>query len=229
MNEMKPEIIIMLTHNDKTVKNSMEVFQSCKDLPAKNWGFKDVGIPMDEMIGLNKAMKEAGKTTFLEVVTYTEEECLEGAQLAIDCGFDYLTGTIFFPSIIEKLKGTGIKYFPFAGEVGGSPIMLQGSIEDVVEDSKRIIAAGADGIDLTAYRFANGDGTELATAVADAIGRDNLMIAGSIGNTERMELMKELAPLGYTMGGALFDANFVEGGSFRENLEYVLDYMKKGE
>lgn len=226
---MKPEIIIMLTHNDKTVKNAMDVFQSCRDLPANNWGFKDVGIPIDEMIELNKVMKEAGKTTFLEVVTYTEEGCLEGAQLAIDCGFDYLTGTVFFPSIVEKLKGTGIKYFPFAGEVGGSPVALQGSLEDVVADSKKIIAGGADGVDLTAYRFANGDGIELATAVADAIGRDNLMIAGSIGNVERMELMKKLAPLAYTMGGALFDANFVESGSFRENLEYVLDYMKKGE
>lgn len=207
----------------------MEIFESCKDLPVENWGFKDVGIPKEEMIRLNKAMKDAGKTTFLEVVTYTEEECLAGAQLALDCGFDYLTGTIFFPSIVEKLKGTGMKYYPFAGEVGGSPVMLQGTIEDVVEDSKRLMASGADGVDLTAYRFANGDGTELATAVGDAIGRENLMIAGSIGNTERMDLMKELAPYGYTMGSALFDAKFVPNGSFRENLEFVLDYMKRGE
>lgn len=71
---MKPEIVIMLTHNDLTVKNAMEVFESCKDLPVKNWGFKDVGIPVEEMVELNKAMKAAGKTTFLEVVTYTEEE-----------------------------------------------------------------------------------------------------------------------------------------------------------
>ena len=225
---MKTDLVIMLTKNDKTVKNSMEVFQFCKDLPIQCWGFKDVGIPVNEMIALNKAMKEAGKTTFLEVVTYTEEECLKGTQLAINCGIDYLTGTIFFPSIVEKLKGTGIKYFPFAGKVGGSPVLLQGSIEDVVEDSKRIIAAGADGVDLTAYRFANGDGTELAMAVADVIGREHLMIAGSIGNTERMDLMKELAPRGYTMGSALFNGNFIEGGSFRENLEYVLKYIEGG-
>ena len=31
---MKPEIIIMLTNNDITVKNAEEVFDSCKDLPA---------------------------------------------------------------------------------------------------------------------------------------------------------------------------------------------------
>ena len=77
---MKPELIIMLTHNDVTVENAIEVFESCKDLPAQRWGFKDVGLNKEEMIQLNKAMKAAGKTTYLEVVTYTEEGCIEGAK-----------------------------------------------------------------------------------------------------------------------------------------------------
>ena len=73
MREMKPDLIIMLTCNDITVSNAAEIFDSCKDLPAKHWGFKDVGLDKDEMIDLNRRMKEAGKTTYLEVVTYTEE------------------------------------------------------------------------------------------------------------------------------------------------------------
>lgn len=223
---MKPEIIIMLTHNDLTVKNAMEVFESCKDLPVKNWGFKDVGIPVEEMIELNKAMKAAGKTTFLEVVTYTEEECLKGAQLAIDCGFDYLTGTVFFPSIVEKMKGTGISYHPFGGNVSGSPVTLKGTIEEIVADCKRIMKAGADGVDLTAYRYADGDPLELTRAVADAIGYDKVMMAGSIGSKERVKLMEDLGLAGYTMGSALFNSVFVENGTFRENLEYVLKYKK---
>lgn len=226
---MKPEIIIMLTHNDLTVKNAMEVFESCKDLQAKNWGFKDVGIPVEEMIELNKAMKTAGKTTFLEVVTYTEEECLQGAQLAIDCGFDYLTGTVFFPSIAEKIKGTGISYHPFGGKVGGSPVVLTGTIEEIVMDCKRIMEAGADGIDLTAYRYVDGDPLELTRAVADAIGYDKVMMAGSIGSKERVKLMEDLGLAGYTMGSALFNSVFVENGTFRENLEYVLEYKKECE
>lgn len=226
---MKPEIIIMLTHNDLTVKNAMEVFESCKDLPVKNWGFKDVGIPVEEMIELNQAMKTAGKTTFLEVVTYTEEECLKGAQLAIDCGFDYLTGTVFFPSIVEKMKGTGISYHPFGGKVGGSPVELKGTVEEIVADCKRIMEAGADGIDLTAYRYVDGDPLELTRAVADAIGYDKVMMAGSIGSKERVRLMEELGLAGYTMGSALFNSAFVENGTFRENLEYVLEYKKECE
>ena len=52
----------------------------------RNGGFKDVGLPKDEMIKLAAKMKEAGKETYIEVVTYTEEGCLEGAKLAYECG-----------------------------------------------------------------------------------------------------------------------------------------------
>lgn len=224
---MKPELIIMLTHNDVTVENAMEVFESCKDLPAQRWGFKDVGLNKEEMIQLNKAMKAAGKTTYLEVVTYTEEGCIEGAKLAGECGFDFLTGTVYYPGVKSVLEQYGLKYFPFPGKVGGSPVMLTGTIEEIVADSERLIAEGADGVDLTAYRYADGDPLELARAVGEKIGMDKLTIAGSVGNEERMDAMKELKCHAYTMGSALFNSNFVKGGTFRENLEYVLDYCNK--
>jgi hypothetical protein len=34
--------------------------------------------------------------------------------------------------------------------------------------------------------------------------------------------MHEIGPLGYTMGGALFEGAFVPGGSFRDNLEELV-------
>ena len=68
---MTPELIIMLTNHDITVSNAEEVFESCKDLPAKKWGFKDVGLPKEEMKKLAEKMKAAGKETYMEVVTYT--------------------------------------------------------------------------------------------------------------------------------------------------------------
>lgn len=224
---MKPELIIMLTNNDITVTNAAEVFEQCKDLPAKKWGFKDVGLPKDQMIALAKAMKEAGKETYIEVVTYTEEGCLEGAKLAYECGFDYLTGALPFDSVFAYAKEHNLKYYPFCGKVGGSPVALSGSVESVVDSAKKCIENGANGVDLTAYRYADGDPVELTKAVVEAVGADKVCIAGSIGNTERMDVMKEAGVAEYTMGSALFNANFVLGGSFRENLEFVLDYLNK--
>ena len=66
----------MLTHNDVTVKDAQKIFDECKDTKAKFWGFKEVGLPLDQMKKLYADMKKAGKTTFLEVVAYTEPECM---------------------------------------------------------------------------------------------------------------------------------------------------------
>ena len=217
----------MLTHNDVTVKNAAEVFESCKDLPATRWGFKDVGLSKVEMIALNRAMKEAGKTTYLEVVTYTEEGCIEGAKLAGECGFDFLTGTVYYPSVDSVLKEYGLKYFPFPGNVGGSPVALTGTIDEIVADAVRLVETGADGVDLTAYRYTDGDPLELARAVGEKVGMDRLTIAGSVGNEERMDEMTRLGCHAYTMGSALFNGNFVKDGTFRENLEYVLNYCNQ--
>lgn len=65
------------------------------------------------------AMKQAGKTMFLEVVSLTEEECLRGARIAVECGFDYLMGTVFFQSVFDYLKSHAKLYLPFCGKVTG--------------------------------------------------------------------------------------------------------------
>ncbi len=224
---MKPELIIMLTNNDITVQNAEEVFDSCKDLPAKKWGFKDVGLSKEKMIALAGAMKAAGKQTYIEVVTYTEEGCLDGAKLAYECGFDYLTGTLPFDSVFEYAKAHDLKYFPFCGKVGGSPVALTGTIDEIIASAKECIEKGAAGVDLCSYRYTDGDPIELTKAVVEAIGADKVCIAGSIGNTERMDAMAKAGVAEYTMGSALFNENFVKGGSFRDNMEFVLDYLNK--
>ena len=104
---------------------------------------------------------------------------------------------------------------------------LTGSIDEIVSSAKECIEKGADGVDLTAYRYADGNPIELTKAIVDAIGADKVCIAGSVGNEERMNQMKDAGVAEYTMGSALFNANFVEGGTFRENLEYVLNYLSK--
>ena len=80
---MKPEFILMLTYNDSTVKEALQIFRECRSAPVTHWGFKDLGLPPEEMKALVREMKEAGKTTYLEVVSLSEEEGLRGAQLAV--------------------------------------------------------------------------------------------------------------------------------------------------
>ncbi len=71
---MKPELIVMLTHNDVTVSNALQLFEQSKELPVGHWGFKDVGLPPEQMKELVRRMKDAGKVTCLEVVSLSEED-----------------------------------------------------------------------------------------------------------------------------------------------------------
>jgi thiamine monophosphate synthase len=220
---MTPEIIVMLTHNDVTVPDARACFQSAADLPVQYWGFKDVGLETAEMEALVADLKAAGKTAVLEIVNFDESETLEAASLAAACGVDYFTGARFSEAVRERVHGAGMKYFPFSGDVGGHPIELRGTIEDVIADSRRLCEAGADGIDLVAYRYLAGDPVVLAEAVAAELGGPRLIVAGSINSLDRVERMHQVGPFAYTMGGVLFDGAFRPGGSFRDNLEYVVD------
>ena len=221
---MRPDIIIMLTHHDVTVPDAAEVFEQCKDLEqVKLWGFKNVGLPKDQMKALVAAMKAAGKTTFLEVVTYDEASCLDGAQTAIDCGFDYLMGTIYYESVHKLLSDNGMAYLPFVGKVSGSPSILEGTNEEIIQNAKDLMAKGIKGFDILAYRHVV-DGEKLAYEFCDAVDAQ-ICIAGSINSFGRIDTMFDIGPWTFTMGSALFEKKFVPTGSFRDNLIAVAYYM----
>ncbi len=221
---MQSKVIIMLTNNDKTVKEAYETFEACKDLPIDYWGFKDVGLEKSKMKELVGAMKAAGKTTFLEVVSYTEEACMEGAKTAVSMGFDHLMGTIYHKSVFDYLKQQPIKFLPFCGKVYGSPSVLEGTFDEIIADANGLLDEGVYGIDLLAFRHKQGEA--LARAYCEAI-RKPVVIAGSINSPERIDFVDEIKPWAFTMGTALFNKNFRPGESFRKNLEFVVDYMEK--
>lgn len=219
---MDAQIIIMLTHNDQTVRNALEVFEESKDLPIRFWGFKDVGLEKEKMLELIEAMKRAGKTTFLEVVSYSEEACMRGAKLAVEMGFDYLMGTVYYPSVFAYLKTQSIKFLPFCGRVSGSPSVLEGTFDEIIADANGLLDRGVDGIDLLAFRHADGAG--LAEAYCRAIEKP-VVIAGSINSFARIDFVNRINPWAFTMGSALFTENFVPGAGFHKNLEAVVKYM----
>lgn len=220
---MKPELIVMLTYNDKTVENALPLFESLKDTPATHWGFKDVGLDVPSMEKLVKNMKAAGKVTYLEVVSLSEEESLRGAELAVACGFDRLMGTVFHDSINDYLKDKDVEYLPFAGEVSGHPSILSGSIEDAVRQSVEMEKKGVDGLDILSYRYV-GDPVALLKAIASAV-KIPIVTAGSIDSYSRLEEVVETGVWGFTIGTAFFNRSFVPDGDFKANLMAVWDWL----
>lgn len=220
---MNPNLIVMLTLNDKTVENALEVFESCIDLPVSFWGFKDVGLPRSEMRELIKKIKNTGKTTFLEIVSLTEAECMAGAQFAVDFGFDYLMGTLFYPKVWEFLKDKNINYSPFVGKVSGNPSILEGSVESMLKEAEFLRKEGVHTVDLLAFRHKENP-EDLAREFVKRT-NINVILAGSINSNERIEFVNDVNPWGFTMGSALFNKAFSPNGSFRDNLEKVIEKM----
>lgn len=222
---MKPELIVMLTHNDFTVMNAAEIFEECKASKAQCWGFKEHPLPLEDMKRLYARMKECGKTTFLEVVAYTEAEGQEGARTAVECGCDVLMGTIFHDSINAYCKEHGMRYMPFVGQITGRPSILEGSIEDMVAEAESLKAKGVYGIDLLGYRY-NADAEQLISAL---ITKTDLpvCVAGSIDSYERLQFIKDVQPWAFTIGSAFFEHQF--GDSIDEQIDRVCDFISSTE
>jgi hypothetical protein len=216
-----PELIVMLTHNDLTVTDAYAVFDRCKNSKAKFWGFKEEPLPLGQMKQLFGYMKDCGKTTFLEVVAYSEQECLEGAQKAVECKCDYLMGTSFFDSVNAFCKNHNLKYMPFVGQITGRPSVLEGTLEGMVKEADEYIAKGVYGIDLLGYRY-TGDPVYLNKEFVARV-KAPVCIAGSINSYERLNEIKTAAPWTFTIGGAFFENKFE--GTMEEQINKVCEYV----
>lgn len=217
-----PELIVMLTHNDRTVDNAYDIFEQCRDSEAQIWGFKEETLPLNKMKELYSYMKRCGKTTVLEVVAYTENKCIQGAKMAVECGCDILMGTMYYDSINEICRSNGIKYMPFVGRITRRPSILDGEIDDMIAEAKSYLGKGVYGIDLLGYRF-TGDAVELNRRFVNEVDAP-VCIAGSVNSFQRLDELKDAAPYLFTIGGAFFENKF--GENFKEQINKVCRYMR---
>ena len=214
------EFIFFLTYSDVTVYNAIDVFEKRKNTGIKYVGFKDVGLPKEKLLELHERMKKEGMTTFLEVVSATEEDNLRSAKMGIELGVDNLIGGTYVRQTLLLLQDTNIKYFPYIGKVIGHPCLLRGTIEEITRDARTVEDLGANGIDLLAYRY-DGNPEHLIRTVQEAV-RIPLIIAGSINSLERVRKMTELDVWAFTIGSAIFDKKFVPSGTLSDQITVVL-------
>ncbi len=229
---MVPKLILMFTLNDMTVPDALDYFEQVKDLPIDYFGFKEIGLEPEKMQELTKRIQKAGFESVLEVVEYDEASILGPARMAVDMGFDYLMGTIYFPSIwdiVGKGKDKKIKYFPFFGNIYDRPSVLDGTIDELVEEAKKLEALGADGFDLLLYRYKYPEKiNELISRVVKEV-KVPVVSAGSINSWERLQATIDQKVWGFTIGGAFFEKKFVPNGTYRDNVKAVVDYLKEAD
>lgn len=215
------EFILMLTRNDVTVSNARELLDQVLQTPTQHIGFKDVGLPFDQMLGLTDAIRAAGRTSHLEVVSLTEEDELTSAKVAVDLGIDYLIGGSRWRRVGELIKGRNIKYFPYVGEIIGHPAKLGGNLDRLVEEADEMGDA-VDGINLLAFRHIELDGLTLLRDVVERVNKP-VICAGAIDSTKRIADVSTAGAWAFTVGKAALDGQFVDSPDLMSQLNSILE------
>jgi len=202
------EFILMLTRDDVTVDDALDIYGQVKDLGLRYVGFKDIGLPVNRLRQLTDAIRAGGQRVMLEVVSERHEDELRSARAALDLGVDYLMGGTHADEITRLIAGSPIRYFPFPGTVVGHPSALRGTIQEIAESARRLGALpGVHGLDLLAYRY-EGDVEALVTVVVRATPAP-VIAAGSISTPAQIQRLTTLGVWGFTVGTAIFERQFV--------------------
>src|ERR687893_1269070 len=215
------EFIFMLTRDDVTLRDARDVYASIAGTGVRHVGCKDVGLPPQELKALMDDIRANGHETWIEVVSETEEATLASARAAAEIRPDHLIGGTLIEPVQEILAGTGVRFWPYVGQIVGHPCLLRGSIEEIVADTRRAADRGVHGINLLAYRY-DGDVEALVRAV---VGASDLPVicAGSVDSVERIRALDACGAWGFTIGTAALDGALVEGAPLSGQLRSALE------
>ena len=217
------EFIFMLTHHDVTIPNALQIFDEVKDTGLKCIGCKDIGLKLEQYKELFSGFKKHGVESFLEVVTYSEEEHFRGVDLALKIGANNLIGGM--PIYTEKTmaylkqKKGQLGFYPYIGKITGHPCILGGTVEEIIRDGKDAEKHGINGINLLLYRYTD-DQKKLLAATKDL--KVPLIVAGNVVNFEQIKELKENKIWAFTIGGAVIEGKFARNGSTKEQIQAVL-------
>lgn len=221
------DFVFMLTRDDQTVEDCLEVYDAIRPLGITHVGCKDVGVPPAVLDELFRRIRADGATSYLEVVSTTPEACLRSATVARDLGVDRLLGGTAAEEILAILKGTAVRYYPFPGKPVGHPTKLGGTPEQVAADCRRFEALGCAGVDLLAYRATEADPLALVRAAREALS-GYLLVAGSVGDAARIRALAAAGADAFTIGSAAFDGSFApRQGLLVSQLKAILAAMRE--
>jgi hypothetical protein len=201
------DFIFMLTRNDRTVPDASAHVDVAIQAGLKHIGFKDVGVPFEDLKALADQIRAAGATTYLEVVSLDRESEIRSAKAAIELGIDNLLGGTHAEDVLPLIETCAMGYYPFAGEIAGHPSVLKGSIDDIRRSAERLVQhPRVSGLDLLAYR-SGCDIEDLVASVCKAAGKP-VIVAGSIDRPEQIALVHRCGAAGFTIGTSALDGKY---------------------
>ncbi|MFO7919533.1 MAG: methylglyoxal synthase [Nioella sp.] len=217
------DFILMLTRDDRTIPDARARLDEALEGGVRHIGFKDVGLPFDDLRAIADAIRAAGGRSYLEVVSLDAESELASARAAVDLDVDCLLGGTRAAEVTDITRHHPLRYYPFAGRITGHPSVLEGPPEDIVTAALRLAdLEHVHGLDLLAYRFA-GDVNDLMRRVCNVVDKPVIM-AGSIDSAARIEACAAAGAAGFTVGTAAFEGAFpAESPDFTDQVRAILE------
>ena len=218
------DFVFMLTRNDATVENALDLVEVARPLGLKHIGFKDVGAEPWLLARLTAAIREARASVWMEVVATRREDELRGIALGRDLGVDWLMGGVSVDEALGILAGSATRYLPFAGRPSGHPTQLAGTAVEVEEHCRALAQKGCAGVDILANRAIEAEPLDLVAACRRALSdRGMLVVAGSINSAERIAAIRAAGADAFTIGTAAIEASYAPGaGPLGAQLSAVL-------
>ena len=106
------------------------------------------------------------------------------------------------------------------------PCRLTGTIEEIVDEAKKLEELGVDGLNILSYRYV-GNAEKLVKAVKEAV-KIPIIATGWVNTLERIRKMAELGIWGLTVGGtSILAKKLVPGGSLSDQLKAALAEVEK--
>ena len=99
------DFVFMLTRNDATVGNALDLVEVARPVGLRHIGFKDVGAEPSLLIRLTAAIRQAGASVWMEVVSTSREDELRSIALGRELGVDWLMGGVHAEEALGSLRG----------------------------------------------------------------------------------------------------------------------------
>ena len=131
------EFVFMLTHNDATVANALDVLEELRDSGLRYVGFKDVGAERRAAAPRSPtAAHDAGPGGDARGrLDQRRGRAALAARRRSTIGVDWVLGGTNPEDGAEILAGAEVRYCPFPGTVVGHPSVLEGTIEEIAADA----------------------------------------------------------------------------------------------
>ena len=218
------DFIFMLTRDDATVANALDLVETVRPLALRHIGFKDVGAEPETLRRLAAGIRQAGASVWMEIVSTSHDGELASIALGRDLGVDFLMGGVAAEDGVRLLQGSPTRYLPFAGRPVGHPTKLGGAAHEVEAHCRAFAALGCAGVDILAYRATEAAPLDLVAACRRGFGdKGKVVVAGSIDCAERIAAVRAAGADAFTIGTAAIDGSYAPGaGPLEAQLRAVL-------